>query len=103
MNYSDIHAQIERLNLEWQEYDFGDTLYAEIPIVVFSAETGIVANCMTQKYTIQFQDNGYVLAFKEKEEVSFITKMIRRIRKVNHYLAKEENSSYKPEKQFIDR
>ena len=92
MDYSNIHARIEQLNLKWQEYDFGDTLYAEIPISIFSSQTSIVEDCETQKYKIKFQDNGYVLTFKEKEEVSFVTKIIAMLRTINSTVSQSEIS-----------
>ena len=102
MDYSNIHSQIEKLNLKWQEYDFGDTLYAEIPATLFSETTNIIANCETQKYKIRFQKNGYVLTFKEKNEVSLVEKMVKKLREINLSLSKEENDAYKSKKRFID-
>ena len=101
MNYLNIDHKIDRLNLKWQEYDFGDTLYAKIPIALLSGKTSINNNCETQKYRIEFQADGNAYIFQEMEQISFFTKIFALVSQINHALAREEKAS-EPDKQHAD-
>jgi len=92
MNYINTCTKIEQLDLKWQEYDFGDTMYAKMPANVFSKKTNIVKNCTIQKYTIQFQKNGDALIFKESEPAPLLKKMIGMLLEINILLSKQEGN-----------
>jgi len=102
MDCSSIHTEIERLNLKWQEYDFGDTLYAEIPISRFLSQTSIDQSCETQKYIIKFQDNGYVLTFKEKEELSLLTRIIAIFTIIKSTVFQDKINDHRRKEQFVE-
>ena len=89
MNYLQINHEIEKLNLKWQEYDFGDTLYTKIPAMLLSQQTNIISDCQTKKYKIQFCKDGNALIFRETEQISLIEKAVRNLLKV--YLSFKRN------------
>lgn len=91
MNYLKINNEIEKLNLDWYEYDFGDTLYAKIPTSLVSQQTNITKDCQTEKYTIKFDRDGYTLIFKELEQISLVEKIVEAFSKTSSSF-KGENS-----------
>jgi|GEM_PF-2087632 len=91
MNYLKIDNEVEKLNLQWYEYDFGDTLYAKIPTSLLSQQTNITDNCETEKYRIQFDNDGYITIFKESEQASSIEKRIKTFLRI-YSLFKRETS-----------
>ena len=75
MKCSEIDFEIDRLDLKWQEYDFGDIMYAKIPVELLFSKTSIFENCETQKYRVQFTVNDYVLVFSEPQKPLFVNKI----------------------------
>ena len=75
MKHSKINLEIDRLDLDWQEYDFGDTMYAKIPIELLFSETNIFEDCDTQKYKIRFTVHDYVLVFTEQQKPLLASKI----------------------------
>ena len=102
MDRLDINSKIEQLNLEWQEYDFGDTLYAKIPIVSLLALVPIEDSCETSKYKIEFQADGDAYIFQEMDRTPLFEKIFAIILQINSALYKQENKSKKAKKQPID-
>ncbi|MDJ0591622.1 MAG: hypothetical protein QNJ72_16770 [Pleurocapsa sp. MO_226.B13] len=98
-----INTEIERLNLQWQEYDFGDTLYAKVPIILLSKQSNIVTNCKTETYRIQFCQDGYALIFTETNRESEIKKILSKILTIISSLLKRNYSSFKYRKRLSDR
>lgn len=102
MDCLNINHKIEQLKLEWQEYDFGDTLYAKMPIVWLQEQLLIEDSCETSKYKIEFQADGNAYIFQEMEQVPLFKKMFTIISEINQMLSKQESKSSKTEKQPID-
>ena len=102
MDYLNINNKIEQLKLEWQEYDFGDTLYAKMPIAWLQEQLFIEDSCETSKYKIEFQPDGNAYIFQEMEQVSLFEKMFTIISEINKMLSKQERKPNKTEKQSID-
>ena len=67
MNYPKINSEVEKLNLNWREFDFGDTIYAKIPTNLLSKNVNLNNDCETEKYTIEFCADGYATIFTETE------------------------------------
>ena len=80
MNTQEINYEIDKLDLAWQEYDFGDILCAKISIDSLVAKTRIEGNCQTDKYEICFQNDGFALVLRENPQVSSVTKIVKILR-----------------------
>ena len=102
MDRLEINTKIEQLNLEWCEYDFGDTLYAKISIVSLLDRVYIKDSCETSKYKIEFQPDGNAYIFKEVEQVSLFAKMFAIISQINAALSKQENKTKKAKERPVD-
>ena len=102
MNYLSIRTKIEQLDLKWQEYDFGDTMYAKMPANVFSKKTNIVNNCTIQKYTIHFQESGDAFIFKESESAPLLKTMIGILLEINLLLSKQEGNVPQAKNKHLD-
>ena len=74
MNYLKINSEVEKLNLTWREFDFGDTIYAKIPTSLLCQNIKINNDCETEKYIIEFCTDGYALIFTETQEASILKK-----------------------------
>ena len=96
MNYFKIDARIEQLNLQWREYDFGDTLYAKIPTDILIAAIEIDVNFETPKYKVWFQSDNNALIFKEMQQLSFVTKIVAMTSRINRTLSKQEREFVRP-------
>ncbi|BAZ43311.1 hypothetical protein NIES4102_03110 [Chondrocystis sp. NIES-4102] len=92
MNNNQINLKIEQLNLNWQEYDFGNTVYAIIRDEEFFQITDIYRSCATDKYQIRFQNSGEVYIFQEIEQVNWIEKLFNIISKYNVKFSAKKSS-----------
>ena len=102
MDRLEINTKIEQLNLEWCEYDFGDTLYAKIPITCLLDRVYIEDSCETSKYKIEFQPDGNAYIFKEIEQRPLFKKLFAIILQINTALSKQENKTKKVKERSID-
>ncbi len=102
MDLSSIDSKIDQLNLEWQEYDFGDTLYVQIPTILLLKNINIGNDFETQKYRVQFHPDGNALIFKEAKQVSIVEKIGKMISEINAILYKQEEKMIQPESQSVD-
>ena len=102
MDCLSINNKIEQLKLEWQEYDFGDTLYAKMPIVLLQQQLFIEGSCETSKYKIEFQPDGNAYIFQEMKQAFSFGKIFTIISEINKMLSKQERKPSKTEKQSID-
>ena len=102
MDCLNINHKIEELKLEWQEYDFGDTLFTKVPIARLQEQLFIEGNYETSKYKIEFQPDGNAYIFQEIEQKSLFKKMFTTILEINNILSKQESKSNKTKKQSID-
>ena len=93
-----VNREIKRLNLKWQEYDFGDTLYAKVAIFILTEQTNIVGSCETESYKIQFCKDGYALIFTETKQVSLVEQILQGLCKINLLLFRRKYSYLKSER-----
>ncbi len=91
MNYLKINNEVEKLNLQWYEYDFGDTLCAKIPTDLLSQQTNITNDCETEKYRIQFGADGYAIILKESVRASSFEKAIAIFSRIYLLFKRESN------------
>ena len=102
MDRLEINTKIEQLNLEWHEYDFGDTLYAKIPITSLLDRVFIEDSCETTKYKIEFQADGNAYIYKEIEQQPLFKKIFAIISQINAALSKQENKVKKAKDRSVD-
>lgn len=93
-----VNQEIKRLNLKWQEYDFGDTLYAKVPILILVEKTSIVSNCETEFYKVQLGKDGYALIFMEMKQSSLVEQILQKLSKINLLLFRRKYSYLKSER-----
>ena len=93
-----VNREIKRLNLKWEEYDFGDTLYARVPIFILAKKTSIVGSCETESYKIQFGKDGYALIFMEMKQNSLVEEVLQWLSRINLLLLRQKYSYLKSER-----